>query len=162
MPKRISTISLFAAFCLAVVIAGSFVFDTKLTPWGYLRYGELQIYTARGGRTWFEMDLIVDAFVPNSKRMEALFGYRSPWFGPFIVTTSGPGIVTTTQQRGYYVHLPLVYVFAGLLVVSFLTWPPRRRPGCCSECGYDLTGNESGVCPECGAGVARTGEDSRR
>ena len=28
----------------------------------------------------------------------------------------------------------------------------RRRPlpGCCHACGYDLTGNTSGVCPECG------------
>ena len=27
----------------------------------------------------------------------------------------------------------------------------RRRPGCCTNCGYDLTGNVSGVCPECGS-----------
>jgi hypothetical protein len=26
----------------------------------------------------------------------------------------------------------------------------RRRRGRCDSCGYDLTGNESGVCPECG------------
>jgi hypothetical protein len=26
----------------------------------------------------------------------------------------------------------------------------RRRPGSCLDCGYDLTGNQSGVCPECG------------
>jgi len=25
-----------------------------------------------------------------------------------------------------------------------------RANGCCSSCGYDLTGNTSGVCPECG------------
>jgi hypothetical protein len=25
----------------------------------------------------------------------------------------------------------------------------RRRAGCCLACGYDLTGNVSGVCPEC-------------
>jgi hypothetical protein len=29
----------------------------------------------------------------------------------------------------------------------------RRRPGCCVMCGYDLTGNVSGRCPECGAEV---------
>ena len=27
----------------------------------------------------------------------------------------------------------------------------RRRSGQCAHCAYDLTGNESGVCPECGA-----------
>ena len=26
----------------------------------------------------------------------------------------------------------------------------RRRAGLCERCGYDLTGNVSGVCPECG------------
>ena len=26
----------------------------------------------------------------------------------------------------------------------------RRRKGLCLKCGYDLTGNESGKCPECG------------
>lgn len=24
-------------------------------------------------------------------------------------------------------------------------------PGCCQRCGYDLTGNLSGICPECGS-----------
>src|SRR4051794_21950994 len=30
----------------------------------------------------------------------------------------------------------------------------RELPGRCRGCGYDLTGNTSGVCPECGAPVA--------
>ena len=29
----------------------------------------------------------------------------------------------------------------------------RRRKGLCIKCGYDLTGNESGVCPECGTAI---------
>lgn len=31
-----------------------------------------------------------------------------------------------------------------------------RRPkrGCCPECSYDLTGNTSGVCPECGGRIS--------
>ena len=31
----------------------------------------------------------------------------------------------------------------------------RRAYGICMGCEYDLTGNTSGVCPECGAAVAR-------
>jgi hypothetical protein len=27
---------------------------------------------------------------------------------------------------------------------------PARRPGHCQNCGYNLTGNVSGRCPECG------------
>lgn len=36
-----------------------------------------------------------------------------------------------------------------------------RREGFC-KCGYDLTGNISGVCPECGAPVKRTKEKNIR
>ena len=28
---------------------------------------------------------------------------------------------------------------------------PKHRPGHCRRCGYDLTGNQRGTCPECGA-----------
>lgn len=46
-------------------------------------------------------------------------------------------------------------------VVSFFAWLSvlwrassrrkyRRRRGLCIKCGYELTGNVSGVCPECG------------
>jgi len=34
---------------------------------------------------------------------------------------------------------------------ALLWWRDRRRPrGHCQHCGYDLTGNTRGVCPECG------------
>jgi hypothetical protein len=38
---------------------------------------------------------------------------------------------------------------------AWLFWRDRRRipPGHCRECGYNLTGNVSGVCPECGERV---------
>ena len=35
----------------------------------------------------------------------------------------------------------------------------RRVRGLCPECAYDLTGNESGVCPECGTATAAPGRD---
>ncbi len=44
---------------------------------------------------------------------------------------------------------PAVLLVTGL---GLSAWPARRRrgPGQCRRCGYDLTGNASGVCPECG------------
>lgn len=35
-----------------------------------------------------------------------------------------------------------------------LRMPPKDN-GCCRRCGYDLRGNTSGVCPECGAASDR-------
>jgi hypothetical protein len=42
---------------------------------------------------------------------------------------------------------------AGFVVLGTLAFPKRDRhnsPPTCSNCGYNLTGNVSGVCPECG------------
>ena len=35
----------------------------------------------------------------------------------------------------------------------------RREKGLCEQCGYDLTGNVSGVCPECGKSAAGIASD---
>ena len=45
--------------------------------------------------------------------------------------------------------IPLLFI----AVPTFILWRGDRRypPGYCRHCGYDLTGNVSGVCPECGA-----------
>ncbi|MCH7727176.1 MAG: hypothetical protein IH991_11960 [Planctomycetes bacterium] len=47
--------------------------------------------------------------------------------------------------------------FAFYPTVAFIRGPlrrwRRRRKGLCAKCGYNLTGNESGSCPECGQQV---------
>jgi len=55
-------------------------------------------------------------------------------------------------------HWFLTLIFAILPAIWLFKWNKRRKlgPNACSSCGYDLTGNESGVCPECGV----TAEDS--
>jgi hypothetical protein len=55
----------------------------------------------------------------------------------------------------WWMMLPLWIPF--LIVApptAFLWWRDRRYPPhCCQTCGYNLTGNVSGVCPECGEKV---------
>ena len=65
--------------------------------------------------------------------------YLSAQVGP-IPTTGGVG-------------LPLWFVLAITAIpTAILFYRDRRRipPGHCQKCGYNLTGNVSGICPECG------------
>ena len=47
-----------------------------------------------------------------------------------------------------------IWIGSPLLAMTYVCiarWlPDRPTPGFCSRCRYDLTGNVSGVCPECG------------
>jgi len=65
--------------------------------------------------------------------------------------------------------IPFGPVAAGLFVLTvFLCWRDWRHPvlnwlrqtryplGHCQECGYDLTGNVSGICSECGVPIPET------
>jgi len=60
--------------------------------------------------------------------------------------------------REFVIHTPLWMPLA-LLCAYPASWLVLRRPlrqyyrrkhGLCPKCSYDLTGNESGICPECG------------
>ena len=48
--------------------------------------------------------------------------------------------------------VPLYSVFLVVAIATLLVWrfAPKCPPGHCKKCGYDLTGNTSGRCPECG------------
>jgi len=79
----------------------------------------------------------------------------------------GPSSGSMTRDLG--LHGPLVLRYSIFTTVRLPFWPVvaaaaggtlwlwwRSRPyppGCCRVCGYDLTGNVSGRCPECGTAV---------
>lgn len=69
--------------------------------------------------------------------------------------------------RFYVVDLPLWIPILLVVWVWFRARPKRIHSGSevCTGCGYDLTGNVSGVCPECGspcvAEAGATGCESR-
>ena len=53
-------------------------------------------------------------------------------------------------------HWFIALIFAIFPAIWLFKCHKRRKlgPNACPSCGYDLTGNETGVCPECGAVIA--------
>ncbi len=68
---------------------------------------------------------------------------------PALGLGQGPG-------KNVFILLPLWIPLIVLAIpTAFLFYRDRRRipPGHCQKCGYNLTGNVSGVCPECGKAI---------
>ncbi|GMU83045.1 MAG: hypothetical protein AMXMBFR47_29160 [Planctomycetota bacterium] len=64
----------------------------------------------------------------------------------------GSGWGTGSGSIGISVPLWMPLLAFGIPMIWL--WRRNRRriePGCCANCGYNLTGNVSGRCPECGA-----------
>ncbi len=65
--------------------------------------------------------------------------------------------------EGWFVTFPYWFPCVAFLVyptIAFIRYIPhplrryrRRKRGLCVRCGYNLTGNVSGVCPECGTAI---------
>jgi len=91
--------------------------------------------------------------------------FQEHWFDfgvlPFQFRDS-LGLIWPYKESEYGVPLAWVWL-TGLFGLALLRlFPARTRAGVCG-CGYDLTGNRSGVCPECGRAVrgaiGATGDD---
>jgi hypothetical protein len=73
---------------------------------------------------------------------------------------TGPGFTVPnapTYYKAWVLEVSLAYISALALsypITIFVRGTVRRyrrqRQGCCLKCGYNLTGNVSGTCPECG------------
>jgi len=88
---------------------------------------------------------------------------RGPVFGTLEFRT---GLADRRHDRGSYGRFVRVgspfwipfLVFGIYPAVTFVRGPlrrwHRRRKGLCVKCAYNLTGNTSGVCPECGGAIS--------
>ncbi len=58
------------------------------------------------------------------------------------------------EFSGSHIYMPIWMLLLPLAAMTFLLWRYNpRSTGQCVSCGYDLTGNVSGTCPECGTEV---------
>lgn len=73
-----------------------------------------------------------------------------------LVNASSQPVGQTPPSPAYQVTIPLLpwALLMGLkgMAGALLIWRAerKRRDHDCESCGYDLTGNISGICPECG------------
>ena len=99
-------------------------------------------------------------------------GWDTYW-SVFGARSDGWGAVWPTVSRGYNFgefdrtefRIPLWLPFLLIaLPTAFLWYRDRRRipAGHCRRCGYDLTKNESGRCPECGVVIESQGSEVQR
>lgn len=113
-------------------------------------------------------------FQPTASREFLGFGCYAgtvySWYMNLYPVTTLPAFTDPRWQKEPYRMVRVPYWPAIVLAGGLsLPWLPRRirawrtgrrfRHGLCMTCGYDLTGNTSGVCPECGKRVicARSG-----
>ena len=89
--------------------------------------------------------------------------YHTPSPTEWFRHPDGRVLPPTTQPRptvflGHAINFPIYVLFLMVAVPTVLLYLRGRRripPGHCTACGYNLTGNVSGVCPECGQQIQR-------
>ncbi len=80
-----------------------------------------------------------------------------------VIPASGPWVYQPVIPSVGGKPLAFIPLWLPLVIVAiptiWLWWRDRRFPtGHCENCGYDLTGNVSGRCPECGNAIKRRDE----
>lgn len=101
---------------------------------------------------------VLDRYAVPSK-----FKYPGPglYYVRAVVRINDTGLYarSTILIISYIVPILLAVVCSSYPIIVLFRGPlrrhRRRRHGMCLKCGYNLTGNESGVCPECGTTIKR-------
>jgi hypothetical protein len=76
----------------------------------------------------------------------------SSWLPQHTFQLTDPDLSRRRRQVLLPIWIPLSLVALPTLY-SFWHARKRKKPGLCQVCLYDLTGNVSGICPECGSPI---------
>lgn len=97
--------------------------------------------------------------MPNSKPIspsKPTLGFHAQSLMNLPLTLKLGHAFSPPRKNANAVMIPLG--FPALLLLGVTSWWFWKRlpahPGLCKSCGYSLTGNRSGKCPECGAKAA--------
>jgi hypothetical protein len=89
---------------------------------------------------------------PGWDFVPAVFNTKIMWL-EVHANNSQADVIQLFDARPFVLSRFLLFALATLIVASMiLTFRTRRKPppGHCQTCGYNLTGNKSGKCSECG------------
>ena len=165
-PHRRLNIAIGMSLLVCVVTIGAWVFSV-LCMW-------LPLGNEERGKDFFAMMYCGTIAVSDSRNWTSPPGYapvRFPTFNYFgfepingvsigkrlgLDWPALPEKKVVPQQKIVVYRFPLwlavgpcVLITSSLLILR--RWQSHRRPaGHCKRCRYDLTGNQSGTCPECG------------
>ena len=97
------------------------------------------------------------------KRRTVLRGIAMVW-GYLCVAL----ILSELTHRPHIRDVSIIAMIALCFVFGVVVWPMVRqrererlaKAGRCARCGYDLTGNTSGICPECGTTVSQKSDST--
>ena len=131
---------------------------TRSGPWVYSGSGSVGLIWVQG-QTKNLLDCCGRLLEPtrwSCRDLEAL----SSSFGQRLHSMLGlPRLMDSPLRGGKLraLRIPLWPVLAVGVAITLLLWRRDARlpgPGCCKRCGYNLTGNVSGRCPECGTVIS--------
>lgn len=122
-----------------------------------LRGGVITIVCSRRDFAIRGRTMVLQATAGSRPGLLIDFPSRNGWL-PSIenhpIGLSSSGAARWTRHAVMRIDVPLVWPIAFFGALACLAALLRRRSvslGACATCGYDLNGNVSGVCPECGA-----------
>ncbi len=120
----------------------------------------LSVFTFHGGLFLTDERANPGRWTYDSVRFSSrkIYGPRSPLFLVHFQWRM-PSTVIVEEADDYlcFTTTAPLWLFALVFMIGSAPWPlvalsrlRRRRAARCTQCGYDLTGNVSGSCPECG------------
>jgi len=116
-----------------------------------LYIGDYYLFQATSGAfncLWDFDNRVVNEF-PHSQRGFSVHPRTPRRFG-LTLPKSG------TVEPSSYLYIPLWMPLFVIAIPTTILWYRHRNrliPGHCQKCRYNLTGNESGICPECGTKI---------
>jgi hypothetical protein len=130
---------------LSLLIAVIWAVSLFMWPRLYCNHWCASLYKGGFSVEWSD-DLLNEGLSFNVRAIQPRRWY---WQGMLPAPYEGGFIGTITTGLLIPLILPFLLV---ALPTAFLFWRDRRKifHGYCQKCGFNLTGNTSGICPECG------------